>query len=152
VLALTGAGNAPVGVTIIVEGGPGGGAGGGADAAKRELVLGKDSEGTFELTARPGDPALAQITHDWAFEAAKPGKYALTVVPSGLARLEVDVLMFNLATEELIIDRVRVNGRRVLNASIPVAGKYVVRLSPANYNAQAAPASAKYTLGLQAAQ
>jgi hypothetical protein len=113
------------------------------------LAMGKETEGLLDVTAPPGSRALIQAEREWNIELSAPGSYSLVVVPSGLARLEVAVTLYNRATEEVVIDRVRVTARRTISADFAAAGAYVLRITPMAYDAQVAQGHAKYTLLLQ---
>lgn len=140
VIALSTAATTPAGVSILAEA---------AGSDQNTLTLDKETAGVFELTAPSGSPTLAQARAEWSVEVGQPGGYTLTVIPSGLARLEVDVAFYNRTTEEIIVDRVRVSGRKALPLNIPVPGRYVLRVTPLTYDAQSAQGKAKYTLMFQ---
>ena len=149
VLGVTTTTNTAVGISILVELAPL------ADEAKTvdqpTLAVGKETEGLLELTAPSGSRALSQAQREWYIDLSAPASYSLTVVPSGLAHLEVAVTLYNRATEEVLIDRVRVNARKVLSADVPVAGRYVLRITPLAYDPQTAQGRGKYTVLLQPA-
>jgi hypothetical protein len=140
VIALTTTAPTPAGVSILAEA---------AGSEQNTLALDKETAGLFELTAPSGSPTLAQARAEWSVDVAQPGGYALTVVPSGLARLEVEVTFYNRTTEEIIVDRARVSGRKMLPLNIPASGRYALRVTPLTYDAPSAQGKAKYTLLFQ---
>jgi hypothetical protein len=139
-LSVASAANEPAGVTLLVEA---------AGGSKKTLTAGAQAEDNFELLAPPGSRGLLEAQAEWAIKVPARGNYTLTVVPSGLARLEVDVMLYNRSTEEIVVDHVRVAGRRALATNFPAPGEYVLRVTPLTYDAQSAQGHAKYTLLLQ---
>jgi hypothetical protein len=139
-LSITSMSTDPVGISVIVE------------APKERttpLVLGKEAEGIFELNAQAIGVGQADNAVDWSIEIPVTGTYELTIVPSGLARLELEITLYNRSSEEVIFDRKHVSGRVLLPTKFPVAGQYVLRVSPVKYDVQRTQWRAKYSLLIQ---